>query len=87
MRSHSPRHRYCRIPVSKMMAQASERSMPSHMPRSLAEIEIENRLTVAHAREATNSAQNRVPSGADRVSSFDICRHYHKPRFNLIDRT
>jgi hypothetical protein len=86
MRSQSPRQRYCRIAISKMMAQAIERSMPSHKPRSLAETEMENRLVVAHANEEMSIAQNRVPSGADRVSSFDICRHYHKPRFNLIDR-
>ena len=54
--------------------------MPSHMPGSLGEIEIENRPRVAHAREAMNSAQNRVPSGADRVRSLDIWRHYHKPK-------
>ena len=70
-----------------MMAQAIERSKPSHKPRSLAETEMENRLVVAHANEEMSIAQNRVPSGADRVSSRDICRHYHKPRFNLIDRT
>jgi hypothetical protein len=87
MRSQSPRQRYCLIAISKMMAQAIERSMPSQKPRSLAETEMENRLVVAHANEAMSIVQNRVPSGADRVSSFDICRHYHKPRFNLIDRT
>lgn len=84
MRSHSPRHLYCRIANSKMMAHASERSMPSHMPRSLVETEIENRLAVAHAREEMNSAQNRVPSGADRVSSLDIWRHYYKRNVNLV---
>jgi hypothetical protein len=83
MRSHSPRHLYCRIPISKMMAQASERNMPSHMPRSLAEIETENRLAVAHARQAMDSAQNRVPSGVDRVRSLDIRRHYHEPERDL----
>jgi hypothetical protein len=87
MRSQSPRQRYCRIAISKMMVQAIERTMPSQKPRSLAETEMENRLVVAHANEAMSIVQNRVPSGADRVSSFDICRHYHKPRFNLIDRT
>jgi hypothetical protein len=67
-----------------MIAQAAERSKPSHKPRSLAEIETENRLKVAHAREVVNSAQNLVPSGADRVRSFDIRRHYHKPELNLV---
>jgi hypothetical protein len=86
MRSQSPRHRYCRIAISKIMAQAIERSTPSHNPRSMFEIEMENRLVVAHANETVNSAQNRVPIGADWVVSLDICRHYHKPRLNLIDR-
>jgi len=73
--------------ISKMMAQAIERSMPSHMPRSVAETEMENRLLVAHANEAMSIAQNRVPSRADQVNSLGICRHYHKSRSYLIDRT
>jgi hypothetical protein len=67
-----------------MIAQAAERSKPSHNPTSLAEIKMENRLVVAHPREAVKSAQNRVPGGADRVSSLDIPRHYHKPEPNLF---
>lgn len=35
---------------------------------------MKNRLVVAHANEEMSIAQNRVPSGADRVSSRDICR-------------
>jgi len=35
-----------------MIAQAAERNKPSHKPRSLAEIALENRLVVAHPREA-----------------------------------
>ena len=86
MRSQSPRHRYCRIAISKMMVQAIERSMPSHKPRSLAETEMENRLVVAHANEAISIAQYRVPSRGDRVNSLGICRHYHKFASCLIDR-
>jgi hypothetical protein len=78
------RHLYCRIADSKMMAQASERSMPSYAPKSFTETEIENRLAIAREREAMNSVQNRVPSAADRVSSFDIWRHYHKRDRNLM---
>jgi hypothetical protein len=74
MRSQSPRHRYCRIAINKMMAQVIERSMPSHIPRSLAEIEMENRLVVAHANETMSIPQYRVPSRADRVNSLGICR-------------
>jgi hypothetical protein len=87
MRSQSPRHRYCRIAISKMMVQAIERSMPSLKPRSLAETEIANRLVVAHANEAMSIARYRVPSRADRVNSLGICRHYYKSTFYLIDRT
>jgi hypothetical protein len=57
-----------------MMAQVIERSMPSHIPRSLAEIEMENRLVVAHANETMSIPQYRVPSRADRVNSLGICR-------------
>jgi len=68
-----------------MIAQAAERNNPSHKARSLAEIKkMENRLVVAHASEAMKSAQNRDPSGADRVSSLDIRRHYHKSELKLI---
>jgi hypothetical protein len=70
-----------------MTAQAIERSTPSHIPRSLGETEMENRLAIAHTSEAMSIAQNRVPSGADRINSLDICRHYHNPMFNLLDRT
>jgi hypothetical protein len=45
---------------------------------------MENRLVVAHTRETVNRAQNRVPRGADRVSSLDIRRHYHKLELNLV---
>jgi len=70
--------------MTNMIAQAIESSKPSHKPRSPAEIEMENRLVVAHASEAVSSAQNRVPSGADRASSLDIRRHYHRPELNPI---
>ena len=71
--------------MTKMIAQVIDRSKPSHKPGSLAEIE--NRLMVAHAREAMSSAQNRVPSGADRASSLDIRPHYHRPELNPIGQS
>ena len=58
--------------------------MPSYAPKSFTETEIENRLAIAREREAMNSVQNRVPSAADRVSSFDIWRHYYKRDRNLM---
>ena len=73
--------------MTNMIAQVIDRSKPSHKPGSLAEIEIENRLMVAHAREAMSSAQNRVPSGADRASSLDIRPHYHRPELNPIGQS
>ena len=73
--------------MTNMIAQTLDRSKPSHKPRSPAEIEMENRLMVAHAREAMSSAQNRVPSGADRASSLDIRRHYHRPELNPINQS
>jgi hypothetical protein len=66
-----------------MMAQEIEKSMPNHKPRSPSETETENRLAVAHASEAVNIAQNRLPSGADRDNSLDIWRHYYNSGFNL----
>lgn len=62
MRNHNPRHRYRNIATSKITNQASDRRIPSHMPGSVAEIEMENRLMVAQANEAKSIAQYRVPS-------------------------
>ena len=70
-----------------MMAQPIERSMPSHIPRSLAEIEMENRLVVAHDNEKMSIPQYRVPSRADLVTSVGICRHYHESTLYLVDRS
>jgi hypothetical protein len=63
--------------MTNRMAQAADRNSPSHKPGSMGINEIENLLPVAQANEAANSAQNRVPSDADRVRSLDIRRHYH----------
>jgi hypothetical protein len=57
-----------------MIAQAIEKSKPSHKPGSLGETEMENRLAVAHNNEAMSIIQYRVPSRADRVNSLDTQR-------------
>ena len=46
--------------------------MPSHMPGSLAQMEMENRLMVAQANEAKSIAQYRVPSRVGWTSSESL---------------